>query len=178
MILTGNIVLYDRCVYGKLAIRDGLIDAVSPAGPPRPDEAWILPGFIDVHLHGIYHGSAAPELVHKMVEEAPQSGLTSFCPAMASDTPDNMRDFVIHVRELMHSPLPRGAKLAGAHLEGPYIAPDHRGGMNPKLIRMPDRTEIEKLLADARGSLLPFLQLQAIASIRVKSWLRLNWIRR
>ena len=153
MDLLGNIVQMDRCFYGKLQIFGSQIGEVKASGPCQPDADWILPGFIDVHLHGIYYGDATPESVHLMPEQAPQSGLTTLCPAMASDTPEAMLDFVRKIKNLMANPAPDSARLAGSHLEGPFLNLEHCGGMNEQYLRSVDFNEVEKWLAAADGTL-------------------------
>ena len=72
---------------------------------------------------------------------------------MASDTPERMLAFVETVRELIRNPRPGCVKIAGSHLEGPYMDFGHKGGMNPALIRDPDPAEVRKLLDAAQGTL-------------------------
>ena len=153
MLLTGNIVQRNQAGYGKLSIQNGIIERIELTGQCQDDANWILPGFIDVHLHGIYNGDATPEKVHLMAQAAPQSGLTTFCPSMASDAPERMLEFVKRIRELMNNPLPGATRIAGSHLEGPYMEYVHKGGMNENFIRMPDMQEVEKLLEAADGTL-------------------------
>ena len=153
MTLNGNIVSGDAAFFGTLTVQKDRIDRIAMSGPVREDAEWILPGFIDVHLHGIYHGDATPEAVHLMAEEGVQSGLTAFCPTMASDLPERMLAFVEAVRELVLSPRPGRVKVAGSHLEGPYMEYVHRGGMNETMIRDPDPAEVRRLLDAARGTL-------------------------
>ena len=153
MILQGNIVRTDKAGYGFLEIGKEHISSVNITGALRNDAQWILPGFIDVHLHGIYQGDATPELVHLMAEKAPQSGLTTLCPALAADVPETMKKFVERVRDIIKNPVPGNAKFAGSHLEGPFIELGHKGGMNENLIRNIDLHEIEELLDAADGTL-------------------------
>lgn len=71
MLLQGNIVCFDRAGYGTLEIVNSKIGRIELSAPCREDAEWIVPGFIDVHLHGIYQGNATAELVHLMAEQAP-----------------------------------------------------------------------------------------------------------
>lgn len=153
MILQGNIVRTDKAGYGFLEIGKEHISSVNITGALRNDAQWILPGFIDVHLHGIYQGDATPELVHLMAEKAPQSGLTTLCPALAADEPETMKKFVERVRDIIKNPVPGRAKFAGSHLEGPFIEYAHKGGMNGNLVRNIDLHEIGELLDAADGTL-------------------------
>ena len=158
MILTGNIVRREQCGFGTLEISGGKIVRADITAPERSDADWILPGFIDVHLHGIYHGNANANPVHVMAEEAPQSGLTTFCPALAADSPEEMLKFASAVRGLVENPKKGNTKIAGSHLEGPFIEYQHRGGMYPEFVRMPDPAETARLL-DAAGGTLKIMTL-------------------
>ena len=153
MRLQGNIVCFDRAGYGTLEIINNRIGKIELCGACRDDAEWIVPGFIDVHLHGIYKGNATAELVHLMAEQAPQSGLTTLAPALASDSHEAMINFLRRVRELMQASAPGSAKIAGSHLEGPYIEYAHKGGMNENFIRNIDLDEIREFLDAAQGTL-------------------------
>ena len=153
MIINGNIVSNNKCAYGKIEFENDKIKSVDLISECKKDAQWVLPGFIDVHLHGIYRGDATPELVHLMAEDAPASGLTTFCPAIASDAPEKMLEFVKVVRDLVENPSENNSKVAGSHLEGPFLNMEHKGGMNENLIRNIDLHEIEELLAAADGTI-------------------------
>lgn len=153
MRLQGNIVCSERAGYGTLEIINNRIGKIELCGACREDAEWIVPGFIDVHLHGIYKGNATAELVHLMAEQAPQSGLTTLAPALASDSHEAMINFLRRVRELMQERASGSAKIAGSHLEGPYIEYVHKGGMNENFIRNIDLDEIREFLDAAQGTL-------------------------
>ena len=153
MILQGNITTPDACGYGRLEICGNKISAVEIQGDCRSRADWILPGFIDVHLHGIYYGDATVEQVHLMAEQAPQSGLTALCPAMASDSAENMLDFVKKVRSIVENPAAGSARMLGSHLEGPFLDYSHKGGMNENFLRQVDLQEIRNWLDVANGTL-------------------------
>ena len=50
---TANLInLFDRTIsYGTLTIENGRIARIEHLGPERPDEPYILPGFVDAHVH-------------------------------------------------------------------------------------------------------------------------------
>ena len=153
MILSGNIVANNECAFGKIELENSIIKSIELSGECRKDAQWILPGFIDVHLHGIYRGDATPELVNFMAEDAPKSGLTTLCPAMASDSPERMLQFVDTVRDLVKNPAENSSKIAGSHLEGPFLDMAHKGGMNENFVRNVDINEVHAWLKHADGTL-------------------------
>ena len=153
MKIYGNVVAPEDAGYGYVEIADGKISDVVINEPCRKDAEWILPGFIDTHLHGLLDGAATAEKVHLMAEKAPSTGMVRFCPSMASDTQEKMLEFIETVRDIVKSPAKNNSLIVGSHLEGPYMEYVHRGGMNVNFIRMPDIEEVEKFLKCADGTL-------------------------
>ena len=149
----GNVVAPEQTGYGYIDIDCGKIANVVIESECRKDEEWILPGFIDTHLHGLLDGAATAEKVHLMAKQAPSTGLVRFCPAMASDTHEAMADFLVRVKEIVKAPAKNNSLIVGSHLEGPYMEYIHRGGMNENFIRMPDINEVKKFLKCADGTL-------------------------
>ena len=153
MVLTGNIVSGMKCGYGKLIIKDELIESIEFYGESKPDADWLLPGFIDTHFHGLGDGDASAEKVHLMAIAAPPTGMTTFCPALGSNTRERMCSFLSKVADLVENPIPGASRLAGSHLEGPYLDMAHKGGMMPEHVRMPDFDELAEFFTAARGTL-------------------------
>ena len=100
----GNVVAPEAAGYGYIDIADGRITDVVIEEQCRKDAEWILPGFIDSHLHGLLAGAAIAEKVHLMAELAPSTGLVRFCPTMASDTHEKLLAFVERVRDIFNVP--------------------------------------------------------------------------
>lgn len=153
MILKGNIVAGDQVGYGELHTAGELISGIIFTGEIKDGADWVLPGFIDTHLHGIYEGEAVAKEVHIMFESAVEAGITTLCPGLASDEHDKMCDFLRRVKELSDNPPVCAARIGGSHLEGPFIEYIHRGGMNPMFIRNPDTDETADFLRCADGTL-------------------------
>ena len=91
IVLAGaDIVLPDQIITnGSLAIRNGVIEAVLPTGAARA--AWtvidlsghtIVPGFVDVHVHGLEGIDVleGPDAVSAVAARLPRHGVTAFCP--------------------------------------------------------------------------------------------------
>ena len=149
----GNLTLPGRACYGIVAVEGEKIASVKEDGPVRPDAPWIVPGFIDIHFHGLgIYDFMSPEALRGTAGFAPSTGITCFTPAMgACDWRDEL-DFLRNTRDLTLHPVP-GAVCAGAHLEGPYLAPSNRGGMAERFLRIPNETEVAELIDTAAGTL-------------------------
>ncbi|MDP2321940.1 MAG: N-acetylglucosamine-6-phosphate deacetylase [Acidobacteriota bacterium] len=169
MVLAGaDLVLPDRVVErGTLVIRDGRIEAVEPravdgpAGATRIDCSGqvIVPGFIDVHVHGIegidaLDGAGA---VAAMASRLPKYGVTAFCPTSVACGPATLATLLAAVAAARRSLGPRSARVLPAHLESNFINPDWNGAQPRRCLRLPPRPGDQEHRDGARrgGTLVP-----------------------
>lgn len=149
---------------GAVAIRDGKIiwvgpEAALPAAPAeRPLAAWprfdaggghIVPGFVDVHIHGGGGGDvmqATPEGLLTMARAHAKHGTTAFLASTATAPHDALVAAAQNVRRVMDEPT-GGARVIGLHLEGPYINPKRVGAQNPAFVRDPNLGELREFAA-------------------------------
>src|SRR5438094_235881 len=103
----------------------------------------LLPGFIDVHVHGgVGHEvmDATPEALRALARFYAQNGVTSFLATTWTDSREAILAALEVVVELQ-GPQPDGANVLGAHLEGPYLNVAKRGAQNPVYFRPAGREE-------------------------------------
>jgi N-acetylglucosamine-6-phosphate deacetylase len=102
------------------------------APPSRPDEeviaavdGWIAPGFIDLQVNGFRHHDAAGgrDDIDAISELLPSTGVTAFLPTLISAPVEVGAAFAADAAAA-ESP---GARVLGAHIEGPFINPAFRG---------------------------------------------------
>lgn len=112
----------------------------------------IAPGFIDLHLHG---GGGADimdddrEAVLKIAALHVRGGATAIVPStMTSALPDLYRalDNVRYAKEKQAKHGYAGAKILGAHLEGPYFSAAQNGAQDARYLKHPVREEYERIL--------------------------------
>jgi len=156
-LLTGKIVLPERVIdSGTLQIENGLITEIFDHRLPDAEgdgADWILPGFIDVHMHGLGRGEPSTrDGLIEMASFAPSTGMTRLCPTLGAVKLPSMLEYLENIYYLVHNPTP-GALIVGAHLEGPYMNPERTGGMDINLLREPDVEEVTELLQIADGTL-------------------------
>jgi N-acetylglucosamine-6-phosphate deacetylase len=128
-------------------LEDGRIAEVSPIGRSRMarSAAWILPGFIDTHVHGgggHTFTTGDPEQARGVIEFHRRHGTTTMLASLVTAARQQTYDAAARLAPLVHS-----GDLAGVHLEGPYLSPARCGAQNPAHLRNPDLTELTELLA-------------------------------
>ncbi|MEU8139089.1 N-acetylglucosamine-6-phosphate deacetylase [Streptodolium elevatio] len=163
--LTGaRVVLPDGILdRGEVAFADGVITAVGtpPAAdaerPDRvPDDAvdltghWLVPGFVDMHVHGgsgASYMSGDPEQALRVAAFHRAHGTTTTMASLVTAPHDELMRAVSQLAGLVEDGV-----LAGLHLEGPYLSRARCGAHDPELLRDPDRAEVDALLKAGRGT--------------------------
>jgi N-acetylglucosamine-6-phosphate deacetylase len=129
-----RIVLPDRILdEGSVICRRGRIEKVhrgrkAPRGASviETQGGWIVPGFVDIHVHG---GEGADymdgtlEAVKTVNRAHLRRGTTTIFPTTTTGSPAQVRRMLDACREVQRSWNPAdGARIAGVHLYGPYFA--------------------------------------------------------
>lgn len=127
---------------GTLVIDGASIADVQPGlrhGDDRLDGHVILPGFIDVHVHGVagLDTLATPDGVERIAAVLPRFGVTAFCPTTVACAPDDLRRVLDAVARLGRDRPEACARVLGAHLESNFINPEYRGAQPLACLRSP-----------------------------------------
>ncbi len=141
---------------GWLLARDKKIVLIGTGNPPTLDAdqtidaagLTLLPGFIDVHVHGgMGHEmmDATPDALHALAKFYAQNGVTSFLATTWTDSREAITAALENVAKHMGAQ-PDGATLLGVHLEGPYLNVSKRGAQNPIHFRTAGREEAQFFL--------------------------------
>jgi N-acetylglucosamine-6-phosphate deacetylase len=108
----------------------------------------LLPGFVDVHVHGGDGADAMdadPDGLRRMARFHARHGVTALLPTTWSAPPAALEAAVGAIADAA-GPVDGGATIVGAHLEGPWINPARAGAQDPAGIRPPDPAEARRLL--------------------------------
>jgi N-acetylglucosamine-6-phosphate deacetylase len=119
----------------------------------------LLPGFIDLHVHGaVGHEvmDASADGLRAMAGCFAQHGVSGFLPTTWTASPDATQRALDTIAGVL-GPVAKGASILGAHLEGPYLNVAKCGAQDPRYIRLADPAETDALLG--RG----FVHLLALA---------------
>ena len=142
----GTVVLADRVVEpGTLILESGRIVEVragsAPAGEGVVDMRGqvIVPGFIDVHVHGVEGQDTltTANAVAEIARRLTRYGVTGFCPTTVACGPAELRHLLDGIRAARAIPVSGSAHVLPAHLESNFIAPDFRGAQPLACLRRP-----------------------------------------
>jgi N-acetylglucosamine-6-phosphate deacetylase len=144
-----------------LLVRRGSIAWAGPASAAPTAERildaggrTLIPGLIDVHVHGaggadVMDGTV--ESLDEMARTLATLGTTSFL-GTATVLPDGRNDH-LRVAAAATGRRPAGAELLGLHLEGPFINPARVGGLPPECVWPPMPAAVDDVLAVTGGAL-------------------------
>jgi len=108
----------------------------------------LLPGFIDLHVHGAMGHEvmdASSSGLEEMARFYASHGVTSFlATTWTASRPSIMK--ALGLVKQMQGQIRGGATLLGAHLEGPYLNPTRCGAQDVNLIRRAEKEEALKFL--------------------------------
>lgn len=139
--------------YGDIIIENGRISAIGffPEEGRDMSGKIILPGFVDIHIHGAFGGDTgdnSAESLNKMSAYLAKNGVTSFCPTTMSRPVDEL----VKTAELIASyNYGGGAKIAGINFEGPFISKEKCGSQNSEYITKGDCASFERLYSASNG---------------------------
>lgn len=95
----------------------------------------IIPGLIDVHSHGAAgcdFGDGDVDHLKKILAYEKSHGITSYCPTTVTLSKERLMQIFSTIREI--KPSKDLAKIAGTHMEGPFVAVAKKGAQNEKFI--------------------------------------------
>lgn len=126
-----------------------------------PENAVVLPGFIDEHIHGA-GGSDAMDGNTKdlaiIAETVAKEGTTAFLATTMTQSKENILKAMRAVKEYREAAGEQGARIAGVHLEGPFIAAAHKGAQPLEYVAAPDAKTFDEYNA-ACGNAIKIITL-------------------
>jgi N-acetylglucosamine-6-phosphate deacetylase len=149
---------------GALLVRDGVIERVghSSAINERADveldvgRRLICPGFIDLQVNGGGGALLTDEpnagAIERMTRAHARFGTTAMLPTIVTAPEVRLAEGLRAVRDAVGRST-GGARVLGAHMEGPFISLVRKGAHDERFIQQPDSATFARLLEAAGGTL-------------------------
>lgn len=158
-IINGKIVTESKVIVGKALLFDtkitGIVDAdkIGNAEVIDAQGKYVLPGLVDMHIHG-YLGEDASDGkadgIRKMAEGIAKNGVTSWLPTTMTVSYEELETAFAAIEEVKKESEKKGfkgAQIMGVNAEGPFINPSKKGAQAGEHIKPCDPDFIEKHLS-------------------------------
>ncbi|MBD2870503.1 N-acetylglucosamine-6-phosphate deacetylase [Paenibacillus arenilitoris] len=165
LIRNANVVLEDRTVSGGVLVQDGVIRRIltdeeevedgEALGAVDGQGGWLLPGFIDMHVHGGFGADfmdASRESYDAITRFHASYGTTGMLATTMTASKEAIEAVLAAAEAYREGEMPYAA-LYGVHLEGPFISEKWPGAQNPAHITDP-QPEWLKRWAESRPGLI------------------------
>lgn len=130
---------------GKIAaIGDNIVDSEIAS---FNDNAIVVPGFIDEHIHGAFGADAMDGSIKALSDIAnavASEGTTGFLATTMTQSPENIKNALTAVKDYINQNVESGAEVIGVHLEGPFISPKHIGAQPLEYVAVPSAETMKK----------------------------------
>jgi N-acetylglucosamine-6-phosphate deacetylase len=142
-------------------VSEGRIAEVASARPaadvPIVDlrGAWLLPGYIDLHMHGGggHDVSDSLQAMEQAVAFHRTHGTTATLVSLMTAPEAALSEQLGWAADLVRRGASRRGHVLGSHLEGPFLSERRCGAQNAAHMTAPDAALLERLLAAAGDSL-------------------------
>ncbi len=181
-----SIVLPERIIgHGSVRIVAGRIEQISDqdvgdlSGAEVIDlqGSTLLPGFIDVHIHGavgVDVMDATPAGLQEVSRFLASQGVTGWLPTFVPGSDDNYASGVAAITESMSGP---GARVFGVHYEGPFVNTAQCGALHTEYFKTYSRpSDLDFLITPPNGARMITLApevsggVELVRELKARGW--------
>lgn len=150
-IINGKILLRNEILEGKNIIFDDKIINITDEIPKDceiidANNNFVSPGLIDIHIHGNMGKDTmegTDEAIDTISKSIARHGVTSYLPTTMTMDEESITKALESIKRGMNRNI-KGAKVIGAHLEGPFINKIYKGAQNGNYIVNPSYELVKK----------------------------------
>ena len=148
----GRLTVENGRIVEAAAASESTLPEAPASGPPALDLSryTVVPGFVDMHVHGGGGASYASGIAEEALTAA-RTHLEHGTTTTIASTVTGEIDEICRQASVL-SELVEDGVLAGVHFEGPFISINRCGAHQPDLLRDPDPALVRKLVDAARGT--------------------------
>ena len=146
LLKNASVVLPDREVVAPVLIADGKIAAIGNAAAADEEidlsDCTLLPGFIDVHIHGaagLDVMDATTDGLRSVSDYLASQGVTSWLPTFVPASDAHYASAVAMISEAATNS--SGARILGVHYEGPFVNTKQCGALHTEYFKTYSRPE-------------------------------------
>lgn len=158
IIYNGTLILdgFSRIDNGYIILNDGVIEKIADGPAPVLENTetidacgnYILPGFIDIHIHGAMGKDfieGTQEAVDAAAMNVVKDGCTSFMASLTVLSHEEMLNVLDGFSNV--TPVENGAHFLGVHEEGPYLSEKYNALMDLRYLRDPSIEEMKEMIS-------------------------------
>lgn len=142
--IQGTILAGGEWIKGEMIFNEKIISiAGEVVSAPQAGSPIILPGFIDLHVHGAGGADVmdAQNSFEKIAKTLAKHGTTSLLATTMTAEKNEIEKAIHDLKPYYHTRSLQSSRLLGIHLEGPFIN-ENRKGAHPEKMREATKTEI------------------------------------
>ena len=150
-IINGRILLRNEILENKVLVFDEKILDITDEVPKNceiidANQKLVSPGLIDIHIHGNMGKDTmegTDEAIDTISKSVARHGVTSYLPTTMTMDEESIVKALDSIKRGMNRKI-NGAKILGAHLEGPFINKIYKGAQNESYIANPSYEFVKK----------------------------------
>jgi N-acetylglucosamine-6-phosphate deacetylase len=161
VITNGWLLMRDGRIERIGRMEDGLPEGTEGFGRIDAQGGWLIPGFVDVHVHGgAGHDfmDADPAGLDSITRFHANHGTTSILATSLTASRDELTEVLRRIAEYRSRPMAH-AQVVGVHFEGPFINPKWKGAQNPDYILPPQKEWLAEWVREFPG----LIKIQTLA---------------